>query len=130
MDQAIRKQWLNAGFMTKRGWQPPEAGTPPGAIASPVLCPLTLDGVETLLKGKHLTAQQRQAGVITGVRWADDCILTGRTTEGLEQAVKPLVEGFLKERAFPFQRKRPGSPTSKTASTCSVTTSVSTRASS
>jgi hypothetical protein len=38
---------------------------------SPVLCNLTLDGLETLLKREHLLARQRHAGLINLVRWVD-----------------------------------------------------------
>jgi RNA-directed DNA polymerase len=106
MDQAILKQWLKVGCMTKQVWHPTEAGTPQGAIASPVLCNLTLDGLERLLKDKHLSARQRQAGLINLVRWADDFIITGRTKEILEQEVKPLVEGFLKERGLTLSAEK------------------------
>ena len=100
METRILRQWLQAGFMTKGGWHPTDAGTPQGGPVSPVLCNLTLDGLETLLKREHLSTRQRQAGLINLVRWADDFIITGRTKEVLEHEVKPLVEGFLKERGL------------------------------
>jgi RNA-directed DNA polymerase len=100
METRILRQWLKAGFMTKGTWHPTDAGTPQGGPASPVLCNLTLDGLETLLKREHLPARQRHAGLINLVRWADDFIITGRTREVLEQEVTPLVEGFLKERGL------------------------------
>ena len=100
MEKAILRQWLKAGIMTKGAWQPTEAGTPQGNIASPVLCNLTLNGLEQVLRREHLTTRQRQAGSINLVRWADDFIITGRTPEVLTQEVKPLVEGFLKDRGL------------------------------
>jgi RNA-directed DNA polymerase len=36
MDKAILRQWLKAGIMTKGAWQPTEAGTPQGNIATPL----------------------------------------------------------------------------------------------
>ena len=100
MDKAVLRQWLKAGIMTNGAWRPTDAGTPQGNIASPVLCNLTLNGLEQVLSREHLTARQRQAGLINLVRWADDFIITGRTPEVLTQEVKPLVEGFLQERGL------------------------------
>ena len=62
--------------LTEGVWHPTDAGTPQGGPASPVLCNLTLDGLETLLKREHLPARQRHAGLINLVRWADDFIIT------------------------------------------------------
>lgn len=106
MDKAVLRQWLKAGFMTKGVWHPTDAGTPQGGIASPALCNLTLDGLESVLKREHLTTRQRQAGLINLVRWADDFIITGRTPEVLEQEVKPLVEGFLKARGLQLSAEK------------------------
>jgi RNA-directed DNA polymerase len=100
MEKAILRQWLKAGIMTKGAWQPTDAGTPQGNIASPVLCNLTLNGLEQVLRREHLTTRQRQAGLINLVRWADDFIITGRTPEVLPQEVKSLVESFLQERGL------------------------------
>lgn len=100
MDKAILRQWLKAGIMTKGAWQPTDAGTPQGNIASPVLCNLTLNGLEQVLKGNHLSSRLRRTGLINLVRWADDFIITGRTPEVLTQEVKPLVEEFLQERGL------------------------------
>ena len=44
METSILRQWLKAGFMEQSIWQDTEAGTPQGAICSPVLANLTLDG--------------------------------------------------------------------------------------
>ncbi len=100
MDKAVRRQWLKAGIMTKGAWQPTDAGTPQGTLASPGLWNLTLKGWERVLRREHLSTRQRQAGSINLVRWADDVIITGRTPEVLTQEVKPLVEGVLKERGL------------------------------
>ena len=71
METRILRQWLKVGYMTKDGWHPTDTGTPQGGPGSPVLCNLTLDGLETLLKREHLSTRQRQAGLINLVRWAD-----------------------------------------------------------
>lgn len=106
MDKTILRPWLKAGYMAKGAWHPTETGTPQGGPISPVLCNLTLNGLEKVLQREHLPTRQRQAGLINMVRWADDFIITGRTPAVLEQEVKPLVEGFLKERGLTLSTEK------------------------
>ncbi|MGC9215505.1 group II intron reverse transcriptase/maturase [Acidithiobacillus sp.] len=91
MDKTILRKWLKAGFMDKRRLFPTEAGTPQGGIISPVLANMALDGMERIL---------RPFKKVNMVRYADDFIITGSTKEVLENEIKPLVEGFLRERGL------------------------------
>jgi RNA-directed DNA polymerase len=101
LEKPILRQWLKAGFMEKRVWSPTQAGTPQGGIISPLLANLTLDGLETKLKEQFPPRSQRgRTAQLHLVRYADDFIITGSSREILEQAVKPLVEQFLKERGL------------------------------
>jgi RNA-directed DNA polymerase len=101
MDKAILRKWLKAGFMEQYVLYPTETGTPQGAVCSPVLANLTLDGLEKKLRERYpkATSQSRRAKVNL-VRFADDFIITGSTQELLEQEVEPPVEQFLKERGL------------------------------
>jgi RNA-directed DNA polymerase len=67
MDKKILHKWLKAGFIHKRILYPTEAGTPQGAICSPTLANMTLDGLEAELK------KFRQQDKVHMVRYADDC---------------------------------------------------------
>ena len=101
METSILRQWLTAGFMEKSIWQETEAGTPQGAICSPVLANLTLDGLEARLRERYpqQTRCSRRAKVNL-VRFADDFVITGSSKELLETEVRPLVEEFLHERGL------------------------------
>jgi RNA-directed DNA polymerase len=101
METPILRQWLKAGFMEQSLWQGTEAGTPQGAICSPVLANLTLDGLETKLRERYpqRTRCSRRAKVNL-VRFADDFVVTGSSKELLETEVRPLVEEFLHERGL------------------------------
>src|SRR5215468_1990201 len=101
METSILRQWLKAGFMEQSIWQETEAGTPQGAICSPVLANLTLDGLEAKLRERYpkATARSRRAKVNLA-RFADDFVITGSSKELLETEVRPLVEQFLHERGL------------------------------
>ena len=101
MESSILRQWLQAGFMEQARWQRTDVGTPQGAICSPVLANLTLDGLEAKLRECYpkATARSRRAKVNL-VRFADDFVITGSSKELLETEVRPLVEQFLHERGL------------------------------
>ena len=101
MDKTILRKWLKAGFMEQYVLYPTETGTPQGAVCSPVLANLTLDGLEKKLREQYpkATTRSRKAKVNL-VRFADDFVITGSTRELLETEVTPLVEQFMKERGL------------------------------
>jgi RNA-directed DNA polymerase len=101
METSILRQWLQAGFMEQARWQGSDAGTPQGAICSPVLANLTLDGLEAKLRDHYpkATAHSRRAKVNL-VRFADDFVINGSSKELLETEVRPLVEQFLHDRGL------------------------------
>jgi RNA-directed DNA polymerase len=72
MEKTILQKWLKAGFMEKSVLHATEAGVPQGAICSPVLANLTLDGLEAQLRERYprATARSRRAKVNL-VRFAD-----------------------------------------------------------
>jgi RNA-directed DNA polymerase len=49
MDRAILSRWLKSGYIERKTFHATEEGTPQGGIASPVICNMVLDGLETLL---------------------------------------------------------------------------------
>jgi RNA-directed DNA polymerase len=95
MDKKILKSWLNAGYVNKGKLYPTKAGTPQGAIISPVLANMTLDGLETAVK--NAVAKNAKVHVI---RYADDFIVTGESKQILQQKVKPAIGSFLSQRGL------------------------------
>lgn len=101
MNRKILTRWLNAGYIEKDMFYSTTKGTPQGGIISPTLANMTLDGMETLVKG--LT---KQADKVNFVRYADDFIITGSTREVLQEKVKPALEAFLKERGLELSQEK------------------------
>ncbi|HGJ5862629.1 MAG TPA: group II intron reverse transcriptase/maturase [Arsenophonus nasoniae] len=110
MDRKILNKWLKAGYIANQRLFSTEAGTPQGGIISPVLANITLDGLESLLKtqfGKQLRIQGRTCRQkVNFIRYADDFIVTGRTKEQLELEVKPMIEGFMRERGLTLSTEK------------------------
>jgi RNA-directed DNA polymerase len=95
MDKKILKSWLKAGYVDKGKLYPTKAGTPQGAIISPVLANMTLDGLETAVK--NAVAKNAKVHVI---RYADDFIVTAESKQILQQKVKPAIYRFLSQRGL------------------------------
>ena len=107
MDTGVLTQWLKAGYIEKEVLNPTETGTPQGGIISPVLANLTLDGLERLLRQRYRkTTKAGLEAKVNLVRYADDFIITGSSKELLENEVKPLVAGFMKERGLELSQEK------------------------
>jgi RNA-directed DNA polymerase len=104
MDKAILHKWLKAGYIEGNVLHPTDAGTPQGGICSPVIANLALDGLEARLRTAFpryvWNGHTQVCPKVNFIRLADDFVITGATKELLEDAVKPLVEAFLKERGL------------------------------
>lgn len=102
-DKAMLRKWLKAGFIEAQSQHLIEAGVPQGAIISPTIANMTLDGLETALAQtfkRRMIKRQVVNPKVHLVRYADDFVITGSSKELLEQEVKPLVEQFLKTRGL------------------------------
>jgi RNA-directed DNA polymerase len=95
IDKNILRSWLNAGYVDKGKLYPTKAGTPQGAIISPVLANMTLDGLEKAVK--NVVPKTAKVNVI---RYADDFIVTGESKQILQQKVKPAIRSFLSQRGL------------------------------
>jgi RNA-directed DNA polymerase len=100
MDKGILRKWLKSGYVERKTFHATDEGTPQGGIISPVLCNLTLDGLERLLKERF---KQRK---VNFVRYADDFIVTGDTEELLRDEVKPVIEAFLADRGLELSKEK------------------------
>ncbi|MFZ0929148.1 MAG: group II intron reverse transcriptase/maturase [Syntrophobacteraceae bacterium] len=95
MDKLVLHKWLRAGYVENGIQYPTRKGVPQGGIISPTLSNLVLDGLENAVR----CAVPRQSR-INFIRYADDFIITGKSKTILEDAVRPVVEGFLAERGL------------------------------
>jgi len=86
------QKWLKAGVMEDGVWSETEAGTPQGAVISPLLSNVYLHYVLD-----QWTDQWRQAarGEITIVRYADDAILGFEHQDEAERYLRELKEHLL-----------------------------------
>ena len=104
MDKAILHKWLKAGYMERNILYPTDAGTPQGAICSPAIANMALDGLEARLRTAFpryvWNGHKQVCPKVNLIRLADDFVITGATKELLAHEVKPVVEAFLKERGL------------------------------
>jgi len=101
MEKMILKKWLKAGYMEKDAFHATEAGTPQGGIISPVLANLALDGMEReILSRFRPTCVKQPCTGVNFVRYADDWIVTARSSDMLEKQVLPFIAAFLRERGL------------------------------
>ena len=100
MDKGILRKWLKSGYVERKTFHATEEGAPQGGIISPVLCNLTLDGLERLLKERF---KHRKVNM---VRYADDFIVTGESKELLRDEVKPVIEAFLADRGLELSAEK------------------------
>lgn len=111
-DTEILRRWLQSGYMDKGALFPSEKGTPQGGAISPLLANMTLDGMEDMLGRKFGSykldgnSYRSNKHPILLVRYADDFIIIGRSKEILENEVRPLVAGFLKERGLALSAEK------------------------
>jgi RNA-directed DNA polymerase len=81
---------LQAGVMdSAKGWQPTEEGTPQGAIISPLLSNIYLDGLDWHMARKGFEM----------VRYADDFIVLCRSQEEAQEALE-LIKSWVEENGL------------------------------
>ena len=117
--RGLIKQWLKAGYIEAEVFHPTESGTAQGGIISPVLANIALDGIEDLLSQFKKVKEYRNFNQKTGryrtkriwsnkygfIRYADDIIVTAPSKEDIE-AIKPVLEDWLKQRGLTFNREK------------------------
>ena len=95
MDKIVLHKWLRAGYVENGIHYPTRKGVPQGGIISPTISNMVLDGLENAVR----CAVPRRCR-ISFDRCADDFIITGKSKSILEDAIQPVVEGFLAERGL------------------------------
>lgn len=102
LPKRILRQWLKSGYMSSAALVETRSGTPQGGVISPLLCNMTLDGLQELvIKGRN--KKKRKLNII---RYADDFIITGASPEILLDEIKPDVETFLAERGLTLSQEK------------------------
>lgn len=99
MDKEILKQFLKCGYVYDSVFYPTDKGIPQGSCISGVLCNMTLDGLEKILKSRF-------GGSLEVVRYADDFIIIGTRKAVSLQVVVPVVECFLFERGLSLSEEK------------------------
>ena len=102
LPKRILRQWLKSGYLSELTLHATEEGTPQGGIISPILCNMTLDGLEALvIKGRN--KKQRKLNII---RYADDFIVIGACPDYLRNEIKPDIERFLADRGLMLSEEK------------------------
>ena len=81
LSQKVLGQWLKAGYFEKQTFFPSEAGTPQGAIISPCLANMVLDGLQQVIDqasgvkywGRQEPKRRINPHHVHLIRYADDC---------------------------------------------------------
>lgn len=103
LPKRMLRQWLKAGYMEASTLYDTEDGTPQGGIVSPILCNMTLDGLEDLVINR---GRKKKRWKLNFIRYADDFIVTGVTPEILLNEIKPDLVCFLAERGLVLSEEK------------------------
>lgn len=93
IDKVILERFLKCGYVKDGIRYPTPKGVPQGGCISCVICNMTLDGLEVLLKSRFENS-------VEFVRYADDIVVVGETLEILVRGVIPVIKMFLAERGL------------------------------
>jgi RNA-directed DNA polymerase len=94
-------KWLKAEIIENGNVIKPICGIPQGGVISPILCNITLNGLEHVIRQGVTSHKSTKGKLLTGVwitRYVDDFIVTSRSKEFLETNIIPKVKEFLHER--------------------------------
>ena len=97
LPKRILRQWLKSGYMSSSVFYETNDGTPQGGIISPILCNMTLDGLQAIVIKGQYDKKRRKLNII---RYADDFIVTGASPDILLTDIKPEIERFLADRGL------------------------------
>lgn len=125
MNSKILDEWLKCGYMERDSdtFLPTEEGTPQSSFISPILCNITLNGLEDCVKrimtkliGKkldltsvgipvpHTLKEEETLGCVL-VRYADDMVFLCRTINSA-YAAKFIIDKFLTRRSVVIKEEK------------------------
>jgi RNA-directed DNA polymerase len=94
------ESWLKAGMVTTSGFEDSSIGVPQGGVISPLLCTITLNGMEEHVQNvTKFMVPKRQRTKVYVIRYADDFLATA-ANETIVAKVKSCVEEFLEPRGL------------------------------
>ena len=114
LSQKVLGQWLKAGYFEKQTFFPSEAGTPQGAIISPCLANMVLDGLQQVIDqasgvkywGRQEPKRRINPHHVHLIRYADDFVVICSDRAILEQRIKPAIEAFLAQRGLELSEEK------------------------
>jgi RNA-directed DNA polymerase len=95
MHKRVWSQWRRSGCIDHGALYPTTAGVPQGGLISPVVRNLVVDGREAVVHG---STWPHRIHHIHDSRGADDCIVTAKARQVLEETILPRINAFLAER--------------------------------
>lgn len=99
MDKVILSKFLKCHCLEYGNCLPTENGVPQGGALSPVICNMTLDGLEETLKRKYSDS-------IEFIRYADDFVIISNDKCLIESSVIHTIEAFLSHRGLQLSSKK------------------------
>lgn len=100
MDKQVLNKWLKSGVIDKKKFYSTDMGAPQGAICSPTLANLALNGLESLVKD---IPRKHKVNIIV---YADDFVVTAESKEILQELIKPRIESFLLIRGLELSKEK------------------------
>jgi RNA-directed DNA polymerase len=97
--------WLTAGYLEHGQFFRTTEGTPQGAICSPLVANVALDGLADLLASRFPYPSRRVRPYFGYIRYADDLVVTSPDKGRLEAAV-PVIQEWLAERGLELNAEK------------------------
>jgi len=102
LPKRVLEQWLKCGYIESQTLHETENGTPQGGIISPILCNMTLDGLQDIV----LVGRDKKRHHLNVIRYADDFIVTGGSREYLQQEILPDLHRHLRARGLQLSEEK------------------------
>jgi|JI91814CRNA_FD_contig_101_59818_length_2557_multi_8_in_0_out_0_1 RNA-directed DNA polymerase len=102
-------KWLKASIIDKGVITIPVIGIPQGNILSPLLCNITLNGLENAIREGLPSPTSKEGRKLKGIwciRYADDFIVTSPDQNRIILEIIPKVKQFLSERGLVISEKK------------------------
>jgi RNA-directed DNA polymerase len=103
-------KWLKAGIIEKGVITFPKKGTPQGGVISPILCNITLNKLENVIRKGNLkhsnSSKLSNLRNVWVVRYVDDFVVTSPCENKLRNDIIPAVHKFLLRRGLTISESK------------------------